>query len=90
LNGWTGIAFVNTETSAATVLLAAYDDSCHVIVAQAIILRTHAKVVNPAKATFWQDISGATYIAYSSDIYIVGFQLNGSANGKILDGLPGM
>ncbi|PIP06222.1 MAG: hypothetical protein COX52_08070 [Syntrophobacterales bacterium CG23_combo_of_CG06-09_8_20_14_all_48_27] len=50
----------------------------------------HAKVVNLAEAIFSQDISGATYIAYSSDRNVVGFQLNGTSDGMMLDGLPGL
>jgi hypothetical protein len=51
----------------------------------------HAKVVNYAETIFSpQDISSAAYIAYSSDRDVVGFQLNGSSDGMMLDGLPGM
>ena len=57
---------------------------------QALAVGGHAKVVNLAEAIFSQDISGATYIAYSSDRNVVGFQLNGSADGTMLDGLPGL
>ena len=50
----------------------------------------HAKVVNPAEAIFSQDIRNATYIAYSSDRNVVGFQLNGTADWVMLDGLPAL
>ena len=43
-----------------------------------------------AEAIFSQDISSATYIAYSSDRNVVGFQLNGSSDGTMLDGLPAL
>jgi len=36
------------------------------------------------------DIGGATYVAYSSDGNIAGFQLNGSADGTMIDGLPAL
>ena len=49
----------------------------------------HATEVNLAEDIFSQDISGATYIAYSSDRNVVGFQLNGTSDGTMLDGLPG-
>ncbi len=39
---------------------------------------------------FSQDIGNATYIAYASDRNVVGFQLNGSADGTMLDALPGL
>ena len=61
----------------------------------------HAKVVNLAEAIFSQDISSATYIAYSSDRNVVGFQINGTRDetmmfdggtsvGMMLDGLPAL
>jgi hypothetical protein len=37
-----------------------------------------------------RDIRSATYIVYTSDRNIVGFQLNGTADGMMLDGLPGL
>ncbi len=39
---------------------------------------------------FTQDTSAATYIAYSSDRNVVGFQLNGTSDGMMLDGLPAL
>jgi hypothetical protein len=46
----------------------------------------HAKVVNLAEAIFPQDISGATYISFSSDRNVVGFQINGTSDGVMFDG----
>jgi hypothetical protein len=88
--GWTGIAFVNTEEGAASVTLTAYNDSGTVVATQVLPVGGHAKVVNLAEAIFMQNISGATYIAYSSDRNVVGFQLNGTSDGMMLDGLPGL
>ena len=89
-NGWTGIAFVNTEAGAASVTLTAYNDNGTAVATQGLLVGGHAKVVNFAEAIFWQDIRSATYIAYSSDRNVVGFQLNGSSDGMMLDGLPGL
>jgi hypothetical protein len=89
-NGWTGIAFVNTEASAASVTLTAYNDNGTAVATQVLPVSGYAKVVNNPEAIFSQNISGATYIAYSSDREVVGFQLNGSSDGTMLDGLPGM
>ena len=89
-NGWTGIAFVNTEDSAASVTLTAYNDNGTAVATQVLPVGGHAKVVNLAEAIFSQDISSATYIAYSSDRNVVGFQLNGTSDGMMLDGLPGL
>jgi hypothetical protein len=90
-NGWTGIAFVNTEANAASVTLTAYKDNGTPVAAQVLPVSGHAKVVDLAENIFFpQDIGGATYIAYASDRNIVGFQLNGSADETMLDGLPAL
>jgi hypothetical protein len=89
-SGWTGIAFVNTEADAAYVTLTAYNDNGTPVATRTLTVGGHAKAVNLAEAIFSEDISGATYIAYSSDRRVVGFQLNGSADWTMLDGLPGM
>jgi len=89
--GWTGIAFVNTEATEASVTLTAYNDNGTAVATQVLPVGGHAKVVDFAEAIFSpQDISNATYIAYSSDRNVVGFQLNGTSDGTMLDGLPGM
>jgi rhodanese-related sulfurtransferase len=89
--GWTGIAFVNTEDSAASVTLTAYRDSGTTVAAQVLPVGSHAKVVQAAEDIFLpQEISDATYIAYSSDKNVVGFQLNGSMDWTMLDGLPAL
>ncbi len=89
-NGWTGIAFVNTEASAASVTLTAYNDNGTAVATQVLPVGGYAKVVNMAETIFSQDISSATYIAYSSDRNVVGFQLNGTSDGTMLDGLPAL
>ena len=50
----------------------------------------YARVIGFAEELFSKDISSATYIAFSSDKNIVGFQLNGSEDEMMLDGLPAM
>jgi len=89
-SGWTGIAFVNTEDSTASVRLTAYNDSGIAVATQVLTVDGHAKVANLAEMIFSQDISSATYIAYSSDKNVVGYQLNGSSDGMMLDGLPAL
>jgi YD repeat-containing protein len=88
--GWTGIAFVNIEQSQATITLTAYDDYGSAVASETISLASFAKRVDSAQGFFTQNIDSATYIAYSSDKDIVGFQLNGSSDDMMLDGLPGM
>ena len=89
-NGWTGIAFVNTEAVAASVSLTAYDDNGSVVDTSVIPVDGYARVIRFAEELFSKDISSATYIAFSSDKNIVGFQLNGSEDEMMLDGLPAM
>ena len=90
-NGWTGIAFVNTEDSPATVTLTAYTDDGAAVATKALSVGNHAKVVNQAELIFFPtDISSATYIAFTSDKNVVGFQLNGSLDWAMLDGLPAL
>jgi hypothetical protein len=90
-NGWTGIAFVNTEDSAASVTLTAYDDSGERIVDQPLFVPAYAKVVNAADVIFSpSDITNATYITYTSDKNVVGFQLNNTWDDTMLDGLPAL
>ncbi len=50
----------------------------------------HAKVVDLAENIFSQSIENATYIAYASDRNVVGFQINGTSDEMMLDGLPGL
>jgi len=88
--GGTGIAFVNIENSSAKVTITAYDDSGSVITIENISLRAYEKVVDVPSKLFLSDISTATYITYSSTGNVVGFQLNGSSDGMMLDALPGM
>jgi len=89
-DGWTGIAFVNIEDSAASVTLNAHMDDGSVVATEVMNVAANAKVVDLAENLFTQNISAATCISYSSDREVVGFQLNGSSGGMMLDGLPGM
>jgi hypothetical protein len=43
-----------------------------------------------SKNLFADDITSATYMAYSCDKFIVGFQINGSSDSTMSDGLPAM
>jgi len=88
-DGATGIAFVNIENSSATVTLNAYNDIGAVVATKALNLNAYEKVVNiPEEIFTGTDISSATYITYSSDRQVVGFQLNASSDGMMLDALP--
>ncbi len=62
-----------------------------VIATETINLNAYEKVVDTPEGIFaGSDIGNATYITYLSDREVVGFQLNASADGMMLDALPGM
>jgi Tol biopolymer transport system component len=88
--GWTGIAFVNTGSSTAVVTLSAYNEAGALIAEEPITVCRNCKDVRLAGDFFPESIADATYLAYASTEPVVGFQLNGSENGMMLDGLPGM
>ncbi len=86
--GWTGLAFVNTGSSAVTVTLTAYTDDGTAVAGQTLVVQGHAKTVGYPGDIFSADITGATSIGFTSTGAVVGFQLNGSEDGMLLDGLP--
>ncbi len=90
-DGWTGIAFVNTEVSPANVTLTAYRNDGMNVATATLRVNSHAKVVKMAESIFSNsNISIASYIGFRSDRNVVGFQLNGSSDDKMLDGLPAL
>ncbi len=84
----TGIAFVNLSAQFASVNLTAYDDDGIVVATATVTLGGFQKQVDLSGNLFSEDISAATYITYDSDQELVGFQLNVSGDGTMLDGLP--
>jgi peptidoglycan/xylan/chitin deacetylase (PgdA/CDA1 family) len=89
-HGWTGIAVVNVEDSPNRVTLTAFDDGGHSIATETISLIPRQKVVSLAEDMFSRDISSANYIGYSSALPVVALQFNGTADGRVLDVLPGL
>lgn len=88
--GWTGIAFVNIGQNT-TVTLKAYGDAGELVAtSEPLELAANEKKVAVAQALFEADISQATYLTFSADAPIVGFQLNSSNDGMMLDGLPAL
>lgn len=87
--GWTTLSLVNTENSTATVTLTAYSDDGTSVSSRQITLAAHAAMIDAAANFFPQSIADATYATYTSDRDMAGLQLNYSADGTMLDGLPG-
>jgi hypothetical protein len=88
--GWTGIAFVNTDATNADITIYAYEDDGTMVASESLTLAPNEKLVGMAEQLFPQNISNANYISFVSNNDIVGFQLNGSSDGMMLDALPGM
>ena len=89
-SGWTGIAFVNVG-EAATVYLNAYNNDGQLVAStETLELVANEKKVAVVEELFSGDISSATYITFDSESPIVGFQLNASSDGMLLDALPGL
>jgi hypothetical protein len=89
--GWTGIGMVNVGEGDATVTLKSYSDpGTMVAVSDPITMVPNQKVLGYTPDFFAEDISGATYISYSSDQPIVGFELSGSGDDTMLDALPAL
>lgn len=90
--GWTGIALVNTQEETILVQLSAYDDAGNLIASRNLGMSGYFKTVNLAQDLFEQSIAGASFIRYEvvEGKKVAAFQLNGSADGMMLDGLPAL
>jgi hypothetical protein len=89
-DGWTGIAFVNTADANAKVTLTMYDDDGFQVAEENMTLAAYEKVLGNPEDIFSGSITAGRYLTFSSDKDVVGFQLNASEDGMMLDGLPGM
>lgn len=88
--GSTQVALVNIEATPATLTLNAYDNTGTQVGTTQIGLSAYQKLFEEAQDFFPQDISTATYLAYSADRNVVAYQLNASVDKTMLDGLPGL
>ena len=89
-NGWTGISFVNLANGETTVTLFAYDDAGNLQGSSNIELSSHEKRIDLAESLFSTSIDDATYIRYSSDDNVVGFQINGANDPFLADALEAL
>ncbi len=88
-DGWTGLAFVNTSTADANVVLEAYDENGAQVAANDIsAVKPGAKVIGLTSQLFaGADLRRARYFTFSSDREIIGFTVSQSDDGLKLDGL---
>jgi hypothetical protein len=86
-DGYTGIAFVNTETSDATVDLTASDEDGVPVATKTLPLRPGEKFVGMVDQLFSTDLTNAKYFKFKSSRNVLGFTVSGSSDGQMLDGL---
>jgi hypothetical protein len=86
-DGWTGIAFVNIETSSATVSLSAMDANGSQVASATLTLAPGKKIVGMIPDLLKGDLNRAKYVKYDSDKLLLGFTVSGSNDGQALDGL---
>ncbi len=86
-DGWTGIAFLITESSAATISLTALDANGGPVAARTLTLSPGQKFVGMADQLFPSDLTNARYLKFKSDRSVLGFTVSGSGDGQMLDGL---
>lgn len=83
--GWTGIAFINTATTEARVILTAYSDAGSNIAEEIIELAPGEKKLGEIGQLFSASLTQASYVGFSSNYGVVGFFLNGFGT-TLLDG----
>lgn len=89
--GWTGLAFVNVHGEENQVALVARDDAGVRVAGVEMNMQPGQKWVGMAADLFpGMDIGRATQINFEAEGPLVGFQLNGSADGSQLDALPAL
>jgi hypothetical protein len=88
-DGWTGLAFVNTDTSDAAVTLTAYDENGNKVTENTLQpVKPGEKVIGLTFQLFpGADLSRARFFAFNSDKSLVGFTVSRSEDGLKLDGL---
>ncbi len=88
--GWTGVVLVNGADQTANLSLTGYTDAGEAVATQAMSLAPGQKRVDMLPNLFEAGINAASYVKFASDQPVAAFQLNGSADGTQLDGLPGL
>lgn len=90
-DGYTGLAFLNVDSTAANVTLRAIGENGQQIAEEVMpSLAPGVKVVGLVEQIFKTDLSNARYFYFSSDKKIVAFSVSGSKDGLMLDGLPSL
>lgn len=88
--GWNRLAFINTTGGDVILALTALSDDGLKIDTAEITLGAYEKKIEATRGFFSQDIQGITFIRYNATGEVIGFQLSGSFEDMMLDGLPGL
>ncbi len=86
----TGVAFINPDVIPVSLMLTAYDSDGGLIDTEKLTLSAHEKKVGVVNNFFSEAVEKATHIRFSSDHKVVGFQLNLTTDGEMLDGLEAL
>lgn len=89
-SGWTGIVLVNIGENDAAVVLEAWDDAGNAVAEQGLILLPGEQVYEAPENLFSESIAGSTYVRFTSQEPVIGFQFNGSDDGTMLDAIPAL
>jgi hypothetical protein len=93
---WTGIAFVNPNPEAVALVIAAQDDNGELLAINAFSLKSYDKIVATAENLFAYNnedfdpvkMARATHMSFFANAEIIGFELEGSTDGMILESIP--
>lgn len=87
--GWKGMVFNNPGDVPAMVSLTALDSQGALIGEKNLDLAPHETWAGLVEGLFGETFQHVAHIRYASNGEITGFQLGGSPDGSLLDGLPG-
>ena len=97
-DGWTGISLVNPNSTPTTVTILAYNNDGAIVASNRFSLNEYGKVVYTAEKLFSygnensnpKSLNDASYIVFFATSEIIGFQINGSASGMMLESIPAL
>lgn len=89
-SGWTGVVFVNTEDGPVEITLEAVTNNGQTVATGGAVLEAHTKLVGLAGNFFPAGLGSASYLRFTANGKVAGFQMNGSADETMLDAIPAL
>lgn len=90
-DGWSSLILLNIEDEDKTVSLKAMDDNGNLLATHDHGIQGKSQITEMVEDLFpGQDISGATYVSFSSDGELISLQLNLSEDREMLGAIPGL